>query len=1100
GVVKRIDFGVSISNTVLNIDDIATIPTGGAREVELVNDGASWFGFVLNNNGTDLYRIDFDSALSNPTPATISLNLGLNADFGFALKKNGSKWYGFSDSWVTNVIHKIVFPDSCSAIVSTSSNIFPSNPIYTNNGTYNISLVVSDSSGNISFYVDSLYVLAAPVAGFFSTPTCLNTTVTFTDTSTISSGSIINWSWDFGDSSGINNSQNPTHVYTNDTTYTVTLTVTGSSGCSSVISQTIVVHNLPVAGFSFIDNQCSRTLVQFNDSSLAPAGDFIAAWEWNFGDSTLVDNSQNPLHSFDSSGTFIVQLIAFTNAGCSDTITYTITILSRPLADFFVSNTCIGQTTVFTNTTTGGVNVTYNWNFGDGNDTTLMNPTHNYVPTSQTYAVTLIDSSTNGCMDTIVKNVRISTPANPGFFYNPINICQGNSVQFIDTSTIAAGDTIDHSTWNFGDSATLFVGDTITHIYADTGTYIITLTATALTACDTSLSITVHVLESPIANFTSTNNVCLGAGMSFYDSSYIPAGTQVDSIVWDFGDSTYALGDTVAHVYATAGTYNVIQTVYNNFGCYGTVTHQVSVYAVPQALFIRTSPACTGKDVQFTDLSYVQNDIITNWIWDLGNGSSTLQNPVNTYSTTGNYSISLIVTSLHGCQATITNTVTVYETPLFTFTTSLFCLGDSTHFTFIPLNSVQINVWNWYFGDFIGSQYPNPIHVYSSAGNFNDSLVVTSYDGCSNTVSQTITINPKPVAGILSDTTACSGTSIIFNDSSTISSGTINQWSWDFGDGSATVTSQNTSHNYGNDSTYNVIHTVVSDLGCADNDTINITIVPMPVASFTPNPTFGSPPLQVQFNNTSTGAISYQWTFGDGGTDIGFSPSYTYLDTGYFAVTLIATNSYGCSDTAYSDISVLIPYLDLAVKEIHSFPNNDLLSLKADLVNLGNTPIYKFQISAKIQNGSPINEQWSSSVPLNPGKPLPYAFTARYVIDPFNIPSFYCIEISEINGGDDAVESNNKKCASIGDLFELFGIYPNPVNDQINISMNVPLDGTIDITIYNSIGQLVKLNAEIPVTKGYNEFNYSLRNFAKGIYAISVKYRDDIRTQKVLKK
>jgi hypothetical protein len=297
-----------------------------------------------------------------------------------------------------------------------------------------------------------------------------------------------------------------------------------------------------------------------------------------------------------------------------------------------------------------------------------------------------------------------------------------------------------------------------------------------------------------------------------------------------------------------------------------------------------------------------------------------------------------------------------------------------------------------------------------------------------------------------------------------------------------------------------VIHTVISDSGCIDKDTLTVTIEPIPVASFTPDPSFGPPPLLVQFNNTSTGGISYQWTFGDGGNDTLFSPSYTYSDTGYFKVTLIATNAYNCSDTAYSHVSVLIPYLDLAVKEVSAVQHVNLLSLSSKLVNLGNTPINKFQISAKIENGSSINEQWSSDSLLMPGVTLYYPFTARYAIDPLNMPSFYCIEISEINGTDDAVESNNNKCAAIGDLFELFNIYPNPANDQISISMNVPLDGTIELSIYNAAGQLMKRNAEIPVTKGYNEFNYSIRHYAKGVYAITIKYRDDVQVKKIAKK
>src|SRR6185436_6270555 len=306
--IQRIQFGDSISNNIIGtIDPVATLTSPGAREIELANDGAEWFAFVMNNTGDNFYRINFDSLLSNPAPTLTQLGgFGLlNSNYEFTLEKAGSKWYAFSDGYSTNNILKIQFHDSCSDTVSSSPDAFPQTS-YTEEGTYIIGLALSDADGNVSFHADSVYVLAAPVAGFMSTPACINTTINFTDTSVLNSGTITSWQWDFGDGNQ-SSAQNPTHFYGNDTTYIVTLTVTGSTGCSSTITQNITVHNLPLAGFTFIDSQCSRTLIQFNDTSIAPSGDVITGWEWNFGDDTLTYNSQNPQHAFDSSGTFTVQ-------------------------------------------------------------------------------------------------------------------------------------------------------------------------------------------------------------------------------------------------------------------------------------------------------------------------------------------------------------------------------------------------------------------------------------------------------------------------------------------------------------------------------------------------------------------------------------------------------------------------------------------------------------------------------------------------------------------------------------------------------------------------------------------------------------------------
>ena len=382
----------------------------------------------------------------------------------------------------------------------------------------------------------------------------------------------------------------------------------------------------------------------FTDSSTASAGDSVVAWQWDFGDGSLIDNNQNPVHSFDTSGTYTVQLVAFGSSGCTDTLSQFITIKPSPVTDFSVSQTCIGETTLFNNGTiiSDGSPLSYNWTFGDGNSSMNTNPSNLYPLISFTYTVTLIANSANFCSDTMMQIVHISSRANPGFIYSPSAVCLNNSVQFIDTSTIASGDTIAVSSWDFGDS-TFGTGDTVTHIYTTSGTYNIILTVTSLTSCDTSITKTLTVLESPTANFTFTN-VCQNAPLYFYDSSTVPAGSVIDSIIWDFGDnSALAYGDTVIHGYSASGIYNVTETVINNFGCSGTVTQQITIYAIPTASFTNTIPACVGNAVSFTNTSTVQNDSLTIFSWDFGDGSGTsaLANPTYIYNNPLTYSVGL---------------------------------------------------------------------------------------------------------------------------------------------------------------------------------------------------------------------------------------------------------------------------------------------------------------------------------------------------------------------------------------------------------------------------------------------------------------------------
>jgi len=154
------------------------------------------------------------------------------------------------------------------------------------------------------------------------------------------------------------------------------------------------------------------------------------------------------------------------------------------------------------------------------------------------------------------------------------------------------------------------------------------------------------------------------------------------------------------------------------------------------------------------------------------------------------------------------------------------------------------------------------------------------------------TPDPPVAAFVGSPTSGTEPLTVSFTDQST---GSITSWSWTFGDG-GTSTSQNPSHEYTSDGTYNVSLTVTGP-GGSDGETKNgyITVNPcvLPTANFTGSPTSGEVPLNVDFTNSSTGATSYSWTFGDGGTSTATNPSHTYTAAGTYTVELTATNSCG---------------------------------------------------------------------------------------------------------------------------------------------------------------------------------------------------------------
>lgn len=170
----------------------------------------------------------------------------------------------------------------------------------------------------------------------------------------------------------------------------------------------------------------------------------------------------------------------------------------------------------------------------------------------------------------------------------------------------------------------------------------------------------------------------------------------------------------------------------------------------------------------------------------------------------------------------------------------------------------------------------------------------------------TAAAKPNTSKNIVADFTANTDNSPVvqFNDAST---GNINSWLWDFGDGGTSI-AQNPSHTYTAAGTYQVTLTVAQNKWWFDTTTQDVSVsdpstatASKPVANFTAIPSSGQAPLKVQFNDTSTGSpTSWLWTFGDGASSTVENPSYTYNGAGTYGVTLTASNSAGSSSKTTS--------------------------------------------------------------------------------------------------------------------------------------------------------------------------------------------------------
>ncbi|HCQ30748.1 MAG TPA: hypothetical protein DIU39_10705 [Flavobacteriales bacterium] len=155
------------------------------------------------------------------------------------------------------------------------------------------------------------------------------------------------------------------------------------------------------------------------------------------------------------------------------------------------------------------------------------------------------------------------------------------------------------------------------------------------------------------------NDVCLYQSVNFLDNSYAGdgAGNNIVSWYWDFGDGMIDVSPTpLPHTYSSPGVYNVTLVVQTSHGCTFGQVHQVTVHEIPNSSFSYQDNG--SGQFTFNDLSTVNNGVIASWYWDFGDGTtSTSQNPVHQYASTGSYFVCLLTTSSFGCADTICQNV-----------------------------------------------------------------------------------------------------------------------------------------------------------------------------------------------------------------------------------------------------------------------------------------------------------------------------------------------------------------------------------------------------------------------------------------------------------
>lgn len=568
-----------------------------------------------------------------------------------------------------------------------------------------------------------VHVSSVPEADFSATTVCDSDMVTFTDAST-GSGTLT-YLYKLGDGN-TSTTQNPIHTYATAGSYQVTLIVMNAAGCMDSVTKTVVVNARPVADFT-AENVCQDSAVTFTNNTTIASGTLTYAWDFGDGNSST---DENPAHTFATAGTYNVKLVATSNNGCKDSITTAVTVYPKPAAGFTSADVCIGETTSFSNTSTvANGTLTYLWTFGDGDSSTLENPTHTFA-TAGAYNVILTVTSATGCVDSISKVINVNE--RPIAAFQTSNVCFGLPAMFMNMSQDSTTQ-LTYS-WRFGDGGTS-TDRNPTHLFAAAGTYTVSLNVTTASGCEDSISSTVTVYENPVAGFAFTDSVCAGSAVNFSNNSNTLADTAA-RYLWIFANGDTSTSINAAYTFNTAGNYNVVLLVANGNGCVDSVSHNITIIGLPTANF-GAAEVCIGQATTFIDSSSVSNGSIVSRVWYFGDGdSSTMMNPQHTYTTAGSFTASLVVTTSAGCTDSVATQVVVNALPDAAFTKTV----NQRTVTFTPAVT-NLASYKWTFGDGDSSVTASPVHTYDSNGTYFITLTVTNAAGCTQTFTDSVVIN-----------------------------------------------------------------------------------------------------------------------------------------------------------------------------------------------------------------------------------------------------------------------------------------------------------------------------------------------------------------------
>lgn len=902
---------------------------------------------------------------------------------------------------------------------------------------------------------------------------CLGENATFKGTAPYT---VFQWEWDMGDGVKRYGSQ-ISYKYRDTGFYTVKLKVTKENfdGCSLGDSTyfDIIVNDKPRSTFTW-DKACGNEAMVFSAKTSVGTGSVVDKYTWVLGDGTTGEGD-TVIHQYSiADSAYTVTLFSITDGECRDTAVETFYVHSPPVVEFSSDTTfCFADTTFFidlSQTDTGTINK-WVWDFDDSTYSDLQNPFHVYNSFG-TFIPKLIAYDSFGCRDTFIgKTIEKYSDFKVDFVHT--DTCLNIGTFFVDSSS-TEGTQFVNRTWYIQNNT--YNDSNILHKFDSAGLYNVKLVRTINSQCSDSTEKQIQVFHQPSASFDKLGN-CISDSIEFTSLSTLSQGIIINS-VWSIQDIGILNGNTQKVKFDSYGNKSITLKIETDKGCIDSTQSTIFIYRQPQADFT-VSNFCANDSITINNASNYFEDVknITEWFYN-GNLYQTSDNITIQESLPGSKELFMKITSIQGCEDTLTKYFQVYNLPTADFNSSDNCLNELSSFNNTSTSiDGNINSYNWSNsenGTILLSE--NASFLFANSGMKTITLEIGNDLGCINSIQKNIEVFDLPQVDF-SNNLPCVDVPVIFTNNSTISNGLLQSFEWRGEDG-INSSSSDINHIYSSAGIYSVQLIAESNQGCKDSLTKNIEVYNSPIIDITSSIQEGCLPLDVILTasiDPNTGTIgATEWKFGDGTNSTNNPAAKQYNQVGSFYPKVIVTSDKGCVDSFTLQNPIVV----------HPLPTAIASSDKQT------TTIFESTINFTNNSSSHISRIWyfpDGSTSFDENASFSFVDTGTYGVR---------LRITDNNQCEDETVVYVRITAEY-DVYIPNAFSPNGdlLNDQFKIEGELRYVQDFRMEILNRWGETVF------VAKEYNmpwNGDYSGSPAPEGVYVVTVRFTDPITGEPIM--